>query len=87
MQSHHYTHDLQVKVYASKCLNQMLNLRSKNTDRSKGRRLHNKTSQMHCGLQCKMISDIRIQSKTALVGGCGAGCVATGEAGAGNHLL
>ncbi len=85
MQSHHYTHDLQVIVYASKCL--MLNLRSKHRQGSKGRKLHNKTSQMHCGQQCKMISDVRIQSQTALVGGCGAGCVATGEAGAGDHLL
>ena len=43
---------------------------------------------MHCGQQCKMIPDVRIRSQTTLVGGCGAGCVvATGEAGAGDHLL
>jgi len=47
----------------------------------------NQTSKVHCGQQCKMISDIRMQSQTARVGGCGAGCVATGEARAGNNLL
>ncbi len=84
MQSHHYTHDLQVIVYASKCL--MLNSRTK--DRVlKAAFYTNKTSQGHCGQQCNTISDVRMQSQTALVGGCGAGCVATGEARAGNHLL